>query len=119
MTASIDYTFAYTSIGEITGFIQANWTDEWVGSALWTGSVGNTPIHYPNPKMDERTLLTARLSLEQIPVGDGMLRVTLWGNNLLDDDYPTFSINFGQAVGIVTEQYGEPRTYGLELKYEY
>ncbi|MCB1675013.1 MAG: TonB-dependent receptor [Halioglobus sp.] len=119
LNVSLDYTFAYTSIGEVTGFLQANWADEWAESALWTGAVGNTPVHYPHQMMDERTLVTARLSLEQIPVGDGMLRLTLWGNNLLDDDYPTFSINFGNALGMVTEQYGEPRTYGLELHYEY
>lgn len=47
------------------------------------------------------------------------MRVSLWGSNLTDDDYPTFSINFGQAVGLITEQCGEPRTYGLELNYEF
>ncbi|RLQ21358.1 TonB-dependent receptor [Seongchinamella sediminis] len=119
LNVSLDYTFAYTSYGEITGFLQANWADEWAESALWTGAVGDTPVNYPHQMMDQRTLVTARLSLEQIPVGDGMMRVSLWGNNLLDDDYPTFSINFGGALGLITEQYGEPRTYGLELNYEY
>ncbi|MBA6411972.1 TonB-dependent receptor [Parahaliea sp. F7430] len=118
LNAFVDYTFARTSIGEVTGFLQVNWTDEWAESALWTGVVNDQPHHYPHRMMDERTLLSGRLSLQQIPVGDGLMRVSLWGKNLLDDDYPTFSINFG-ALGIVTEQYGDPRTYGLEVSYEY
>ncbi len=119
LNASIDYTFARTSIGEITGFIQANWADEWAESALWTGIVDGEPINYPHQIMDARTLISARLSLQELPVGEGVMRVSLWGSNLTDDDYPTFSINFGQAVGLITEQYSEPRTYGLELNYEF
>ena len=119
LNASIDYTFARTSIGEITGFVQVNWADEWAESALWTGVVDGDPVNYPFQMMDARTLVSARLSLQEIPVGEGVMRVSLWGSNLTDDDYPTFSINFGQAVGLVTEQYGEPRTYGLELNYEF
>ncbi|MCB1844295.1 MAG: hypothetical protein KDI09_15145, partial [Halioglobus sp.] len=44
LNASIDYTFARTSIGEVTGFVQANWADEYEESALWAGAVGNTPV---------------------------------------------------------------------------
>jgi len=67
---------------------------------------------------DERTLVDGRLSLEDISVGEGNMRLTLWGKNLTDADYPVYSINFG-ALGIITEQYGAPRTWGVELAYEY
>ncbi len=119
LNASIDYTFARTSSGEVTGFVQVNWADEWAESALWTGVVDGDPVNYPHQIMDARTLVSARLSLQETPVGEGVMRVSLWGSNLTDDDYPTFSINFGQAVGLITEQCGEPRTYGLELNYEF
>ena len=51
-------------------------------------------------------------------IGDGMLTVALWGKNLLDDDYPNYSINFG-ALNFITEQYGDPATYGVDFTYEF
>ena len=76
------------------------------------------PVIYDHAIMDERTLVDARLSLESIKVGDGVMSVALWGRNLTDDDYPTFAINFG-GLGLTTEEYGPPRTYGLDITYEY
>ncbi|WP_162300068.1 TonB-dependent receptor [Kineobactrum sediminis] len=118
LTASADYVFARTSFGDIRGYVQANWQEEWYESALWTGSYNGEPYIYDHLVMDERTLVNARLSLENVKAGDGTVTVSLWGKNLTDNDYPTFGINFG-ALGIITEQYGAPRTYGLDISYEY
>ena len=119
LSFSGDYVFARTSIGDITGYVQVNWQDSWAETVLWTGVVGGEPVIYPFQEMDERTIVDARLSLNNIPVGDkSRLRVSLWGKNLTDNDYPTFSINFG-GLGLITEQYGEPRTYGLEVSYDF
>ncbi|TXS92779.1 TonB-dependent receptor plug domain-containing protein [Parahaliea maris] len=113
-----DYLFARTHFGDITGYVQANWQDAWYESALWTAVVGGEPVISPHQIMDERTVVDARLNLENIPLGNGSLRITAWGRNLTDDDYPTFSINFG-TLGLISEQYGQPRTYGLEVSYQY
>lgn len=118
LNLSADYTFARTSYGDITGFVRVNWQDEWYENALWNGIVDDQPVIYPSEVMDERTVVGARLSLENIQVGDATMRVTLFGENLTDDDYPVYSINFG-ALGLVSEQYGAPRTWGVELAYEY
>lgn len=118
INASADYVFARTSFGDIRGYVQVNWQDEWYESALWTANVGGQPVIYDHAVMDERTLVDARLSLESIKVGNGTMSVALWGRNLTDDDYPTFGINFG-GLGLTTEEYGPPRTYGLDITYEY
>ncbi|TXS92780.1 TonB-dependent receptor plug domain-containing protein [Parahaliea maris] len=118
VSVSADYLFARTGFGDITGYIQANWQSDWVETALWSGVVGGDPVIYDHLGMDERTIVNARLNLEGIPLGDGNLRFTLWGRNLTDDDYPTFGINLG-SLGLLTEQYGAPRTYGLEVTYDY
>lgn len=118
VSISMDYILGRTSIGDIHGFIQLNYQDEYAENPLWSGVVGGDPVIFDQAGMDARTLVDARLSLQDIPIGDSALRVTLWGRNLLDDDYPTYSINFG-SLGLVTEQYGPPRTYGIEVNYEY
>lgn len=118
LSLTADYRFAETAYGDFTGFIRVNWQDEWYENALWNGVVDGQPVAYPSTGMDERTLVGARLNLENIPVGDAMMRVSLFGENLTDDDYPVYSINFG-ALGLISEQYGPPRTWGLELSYEY
>lgn len=118
LNLSLDYIFGRTDFGDIRGYVQLNYQNEYPENSLWTGVVGGTPVIYDQIGMDARTLVDARLSLENISIGDSNLRVTLWGKNLLDDDYPTYSINFA-GLGLVTEQYGPPRTYGIELSYEY
>lgn len=114
-----DYIFARTSVGEITGYLNVNWQDEWYETAAWTAVVGGDPVVYPHIEMDSRTLVDGRLSLENVSVGDGVMRFTLWGKNLTDESYSTYGINFGADLGLIAENYGDPRTYGIEVAYEY
>ena len=127
LDVSTDYLFGRTGVGGIYGDVQLNYEDEYPQlnyqdeypeNPLWSGVVNGDPVIYDHQGMDARSLVDARLSLDNIPIGDSQLRATLWGKNLLDDDYPTYSINFG-GLGLVTEQYGAPRTYGLEVHYDY
>ncbi|MBN7797998.1 TonB-dependent receptor [Parahaliea mediterranea] len=118
LNLTADYVFARTRFGDITGYVQANWQDQWYEAALWTAVIEGEPVIYDHQVMDERTVVDARLNLENIPLGNGSLRITAWGKNLTDDDYPTFAINFG-SLGLIAEQYGPPRTYGLEVSYDY
>lgn len=114
-----DYLFARTAFGDITGFVNVNWQDEWITTAASTAIVGGDPVVYDPQVMDARTVIDARLNLQDIAVGNGSLRVTLWGKNLTDEDYSTYGINFGASLGLKTENYGDPRTYGLEVAYEF
>jgi iron complex outermembrane receptor protein len=120
-----DYVFARTSLGEVTGYVNLNWQDEWFASAANPALVAvsrngpTVPVLYDNPEMDARTVVDARLSLENVEVGDGAMRFTLWGKNLTDEDYSTYGINFGNDIGLLTQNYGDPRTFGIEVAYEY
>lgn len=70
----------------------------------------------------ERTLLNARISLNDIKLGccddKGSLRVSLWGKNLTDKEYINYGIDFG-SLGFSGATYSEPRTYGLDVTYSY
>lgn len=116
--ASADYLVARTPIGNIRAYAQLNWQSAWKENALWTAVIAGEPVIYDHIDMDARTIVDARLTLEEIPVAAGSLAVSLWGKNLTNDDYPVFGVNFG-SMGIITESYGNPRTYGLEIRYEY
>ena len=123
VNASLDYTFATTSIGAFNLFLDATWQDQWnsigfVSSVTSDGMGGEEPYQYDLSPMDERLIVNGRLSLRDIPVKQGDLSVSLWVNNITDDDYPTFGINF-QSLGLITEQYGPPRTYGLDVRYRF
>ena len=81
------------------------------------------PINYQFDSPGSRTLVNARISLNDITLGSccddkSRLRVSLWGKNLTDEEYINFGIDFG-AIGWAGAVYGEPRTYGLDVVYTY
>jgi iron complex outermembrane receptor protein len=122
VNASMDYTFAHTEIGDFNLFVDSSWQDTWeqvgLSPSLVNDGATRRPFLYTNSSMDARTLVNARLSLSKIPVDTGDLMVALWVNNLTKDDYPSYGINF-QGLGLITEQYGDPRTFGMEVRYRY
>jgi iron complex outermembrane receptor protein len=73
-----------------------------------------------NRRRDGRDLFNARLTLADLAVGpgDGTLSASLWGKNLTDEDYVVYSITNG-GVGSVSDAWGEPRSVGVSLLYEF
>lgn len=122
VSVTLDYVFVRGHYGWLTGHIAAHWQDRAYASALWTGTYGDEPnteiVAYDNISIDERTVVNANLSLEEIPIGNGRARISLWAKNLFNQDYNTYGINFA-ALGPITQTFGEPRTYGLDLTYEF
>ncbi len=121
---TVDYTFAHLDFGDLKGHLAAYWQDRSYTSALTTGTFTNSATHtaavvaYDPTVLDERTLVNARLSLDRIAVGQGTMMVALWGKNIFNQDYNTMTINFA-TLGPITQLYGEPRTYGLDVTYEF
>ncbi len=119
---AIDYTAARLGWATLNLHLDGQWQKETFSSALWTGSYKAgavvTPVAYEPIVLDARTVFNARISLDEIEAGDGTVQVALWSKNLLDEDYRTFGINYA-SVGVVTAQYGEPRTIGLDVTYEF
>jgi iron complex outermembrane receptor protein len=87
--------------------------------------VYHTPHSAGLTKVEQYDVINARISLSEIDVGagDNTLKVSLWGKNLSDEEY---RINGIPAVNPVTgavdrasNYYGDPRTYGLDVTYEF
>lgn len=76
---------------------------------------------YAGPKPDTFTkgydIWNARVQLANIglPPAGGELRVALWGKNLSDKIYRLSTTN----LGIICAQFGPPRSYGIDLIYEF
>ena len=79
-------------------------------------------VQFPTGVLNDHQLLGATLSVSEIDVGAGQLLVRLWGKNLTDVDYHIGNIrqeSFDDLGLIGLATFGDPRTYGLTVEYEY
>lgn len=109
----VEYVFAPTKIGTWSARADAIWNDGY--------SFGTIEISDPSRiETDSYSLLNARISLDDIPAfGEGVLRLSLWGKNLTDEEYRTNSIGAFEGLGFTTTVYNEPLSWGLDIQYEY
>ena len=97
------------SLGSISARVDANYTDEFVFH----------PFQNQYDSADDRWLISARVSLNDIPLGDaGRLRISAWGKNLTDEEYEEFGIDFG-TLGFAGNSFGLARTYGVDVVYDF
>ena len=104
---NLRYQFPTTGIGSLALRVGVTYRDDvwFVGSTESEAYAG-----------DAYTLLNARLTLSEIPIPTGVLRLSLWGKNLDDEEYRTMGINRGRYT---ENNYAELRSYGIDLSYEF
>ena len=99
-TIALDHAIA-TEMGEVQLHINYAWRDE-----LFSQPGQGLPV-------DSLGLLNARVSLNDIKVGDQSLNVALWAKNLTDEEEVVYNLaNFGF-------QYNEPMTFGIDAKFSF
>ena len=113
-----DWVFVRTDWAEFIAHVEVFWQDESYAAGAWTSQVNGDPVLYDDVVLDERTIVNARIGIDNVELGNGTLRAALWGKNVFGQDYPTFGINFTQGV-VVTEQYAEEASFGLDVTYEF
>jgi len=108
--AGIQYTIndVLACCGNLTGRLDWVYVDERVAYP--------EPIQNLRSQLDSYTLLNGRLTLSDIPLGNGNLKVAAWGKNLLDEEYRTNTIPF---IIWTVSYFGDPRTYGVEVSYDF
>ncbi len=105
----LQYDFQPFSWGALSARVDVAYTDEFTFH----------PFQNRYDSADDRTLVNARISLEDIALGDaGSLRISAWGKNLTDEEYREWGIDF-DSLGFAGDTYGRPLTYGVDLVYEY
>ncbi len=107
VSTGLEYEFAETPMGIFTAGVNYNFQDR-----AFAASNDRRLV------IADYGLLDARLTLSQIPVGNGKLRLSLWGRNLTDQDYLTFqgAVGLPNRAGAI---FGDPRSYGLDLTAEF
>ena len=105
-SVDIEYNFPSLGFGELTANVSYSWQDEmFVNSTIDQGEFIT----------NDYGLLNARLTLSEIAMPSGDLRIALWGQNLRDEEY--YASHFPAAVP--SAFFGEERTYGIDVIYEY
>lgn len=104
IVASAQYRLPPTPVGELSAFVEASVQDKRFGTALSRSYV-----------LPAYTLVNARLTLSEIPMGFGKWQASLFGRNLTNENY---YLSFVSA-GVPTAQFGDPRSYGFEVKVEF
>jgi iron complex outermembrane receptor protein len=96
----------------------ANWRSDYALTALplYT-SIGGpiAPINEEGRIRPSYWVFNGRLGVADIPVGNGMAALSLFGNNIFDKDY----IAFGTPVAALQGSYERGATYGVELGFEF
>ena len=104
-TLSFDYQKPMGDLGALIGNLNYNYVAEREGA---------------NPRLARESydLLNGRVGMTNIPLPAGALSVSAWVKNALDDDYVAFAIdNLPHASRAVL--WGETRTWGIDLRYDY
>ncbi|MBD2858121.1 TonB-dependent receptor [Spongiibacter sp. KMU-158] len=110
-TASVDVGLAQWNWGSMSLNVSYNFMDERNGGVRSFNAV--------NTYISAYDLVNARLSLSEIQVGRfGHMNIGLWGKNLADEEYEITAVdNLPHSDRTVI--WGEPRTYGLDIIYEF
>ena len=113
-TARLNY-FMPTAAGDWTFDLNASSRSKLLGNI----SSGQTGIdNFDAATTQSITLLGARA---QLAVKDTNLNVSLWARNLQDKEYSTSGLNiyFPGSLAISNQPLGEPRTFGVDVTYNF
>ncbi|WP_380873950.1 TonB-dependent receptor [Sphingomonas sp. DBB INV C78] len=66
----------------------------------------------------KRGLLDGRITLSKLALGENEASIAVWGKNLTKKEYRVNGIDFG-GLGYAGNVYGEPRSFGVDLNYEF
>jgi iron complex outermembrane receptor protein len=112
-TVSLTYTAPPTSVGTFTAHVDGYWQDDvvYVANSNTPGAQADKGWNY--------ALFNGRLQFAEIPLTKGTLDLAVFGYNLFDRKYRSYGIDFGSGLGVAGNQYGNPRTFGIGLSYNF
>lgn len=113
VTLGLTYTAPPSPTGTFSAHVDTYWQDKVV-------FIANNAT--PGAQADEGwayALANARLAYTGIPLQKGSLDVALFAHNIFDRKYRTYGIDFGPQLGWAGNVYGDPRTVGVQMVYNF
>jgi iron complex outermembrane recepter protein len=112
-TVGLTYTAPPTTTGTFSANLNVYWQDKttFIANNLTPGAQADEGWAY--------AVVNGRLAYTGIPLLHGSVDIAVFGRNLLDRKYRVRGVDFGSAIGIADNIYGEPRTFGLQLIYNW
>lgn len=112
-TLGVTYTAPPTTTGVFSAHMDVSWQDKvtFIVNNYTPGSQANEGWAY--------ALVNGRLAYAGIPLQKGSLDLAVFARNLFDRKYRTFGVDFGAGLGFADNNYGDPRTFGLALTYNF
>jgi iron complex outermembrane recepter protein len=106
---TIDYSFAPWSFATLAAHMDIVSTDHYA------------MVSTPGAKLDGYTLVNGGLTLSEIQFGhgNGNLSASLWAKNILDEEYAIVGFPAGSLPNSIVQAFGTPRTYGVNLTYDF
>lgn len=117
-TASLDATLARLGEDSLDLFVSWSWKDR----AFVTGGAGPAVPGRDNAAIPSYGVVDARLTWNFARDGGDPWSVSLWARNLFDNKYRANIVPIGNALTGYTGQgytFGQPRTVGLQLNYNF
>lgn len=113
---NIDLDYRFPDFGLGTLFLNLNFTHRGETSTPLNLTIPNVELYSKTPDF---SLVNARLTLSDIALGAGSSRLTvaLWGTNLTDEEYLNLAYQGWVTQG--SGSWGDERTYGVDLRFEY
>lgn len=106
---TIDYEFQPTDYGVFSAHLDITSTDHYSYTA------------YGEQRTDGYTLLNGRLTFGDVKLSpnSGALKISVWGENLTDEEYIIDAFAIGDPAISIGQAFGEPRTYGIDVVYDF
>ncbi|WP_372809257.1 TonB-dependent receptor [Litorivivens sp.] len=116
-TLAVDWTIAEGDWGRLNFNVSHNFMDERNGGSR-SFNVAKNGDKSRGTFLDDYRLTNLRLGVTGMPLWGGVFQVAGWVKNVTDEEYHVTAIDNTPQIDRAVI-WGEPRTYGLDLIYEY
>lgn len=106
---NVDYRFQAGAWGAVSAHLNVSSTDHYA----------YTP--FALQRRDAYTIVNGRLKVDDIHFGrdSGKFSISVWGKNILDAEYIIYAFAIGDPLVSMGQAFGDPRTLGVDVNYEF
>lgn len=103
---AVDYSFVPQDYGQLTLHLDI------------TSTARYSFVPFGEQRTDAYSLFNARIELGDINIGtgDGSLKASIWGKNILDEEYVIFAVAIGEPAASINQMFGDPRTFAISMR---